>query len=62
MCYEQLDLIDRLKVHATLNNINQTELGRSLSVSQPVISRVLKRQIKPSCELEKRIQQLLNDK
>jgi DNA-binding transcriptional regulator LsrR (DeoR family) len=58
--YEQLDLIDKLKVYQTLNGLNQTSLGEKLKVSQPVMSRVLKRTSKPSCELEQRIKNLIN--
>ncbi|MEH7483196.1 hypothetical protein V7157_19440 [Neobacillus drentensis] len=59
--YEQLDLIDKLKVYQTLNGLNQTLLGEKLEVSQPVISRVLKRTHKPSFELQQRIHKLIND-
>jgi predicted XRE-type DNA-binding protein len=41
MCYNELDIIDKLKVYQALNKLNQTQLGEKLNVSQPVISRVL---------------------
>jgi DNA-binding transcriptional regulator LsrR (DeoR family) len=59
--YEQLDLISKLKVFQALNGLNQTLLGEKLEVSQPVISRVLKRTHKPSYELEQRIHKLINN-
>ncbi|RFU70326.1 hypothetical protein D0469_06925 [Peribacillus saganii] len=60
MCYEELNLVSKLKVYMVLNDINQSELGRLLNVSQPVISRVLNK-TKPSAQLEKRIRKLIND-
>lgn len=62
MCkqYEQLDLINKLKVYQALNGLNQTQLGEKLECSQPVISRVLKRVIQPSYELQQRIHKLIN--
>ena len=59
--YEQLDLINKLKVYQALNGLNQTVLGEKLEVSQPVISRILRRINKPSCELEQRIHKLINE-
>jgi len=61
MCYEKLDLIEKLAIYQALNRLNQTELGRRLDVSQPVISRVLKKSIKPSFELEQKIIKLINE-
>lgn len=61
MCYKELDLIDKLRVYMTLNRLNQTQLGEKLEISQPVISRVLKRTHKPSYELEQRIHKLINN-
>lgn len=58
--YEQLDLIDKLLVYKALKGLNQTTLGEKLEVSQPVISRVLKRTHKPSYELQQRIHKLIN--
>ncbi|WP_339145431.1 MULTISPECIES: hypothetical protein [unclassified Sutcliffiella] len=60
MCYEKLDLVEKLAIYQALNRLNQTELGRRLDVSQPVISRVLKKSIKPSFELEQKINKLIN--
>jgi DNA-binding transcriptional regulator LsrR (DeoR family) len=58
--YEQLDLINKLKVYQALNGLNQTELGEKLEVSQPVVSRVLKRTHKPSFELQQKIHKLIS--
>jgi transcriptional regulator with XRE-family HTH domain len=61
MCYEELDLVDKLRILQTLKKLKQVELGERLQVSQPVISRVMRREHKPSYELEQRIIKLLKE-
>lgn len=61
MCINELDLIDKLKVYQALNRLNQTLLGEKLEVSQPVVSRILKREVKPSEHLQKKILELIKN-
>jgi transcriptional regulator with XRE-family HTH domain len=55
------DDIDKLKAYMAVLGWNQTLLGEKLGASQSLISLILKRQHKPSYELQQRIHKLIND-
>ncbi|WP_215015905.1 helix-turn-helix transcriptional regulator [Bacillus sp. ISL-75] len=54
------DEIDKLKAYMAVLDLNQTELGEKLGVSQSLISLILKRQHKPTFELNQKINNLIN--
>jgi DNA-binding XRE family transcriptional regulator len=53
------DDIDKLKAYMAVMDLNQTTLGEKLGASQSLISLILKRQHKPSFELEQKINNLI---
>lgn len=60
MNFEELDIVDKLKVYKALNDLSQMDIAEKLQVSQSLLSLVFSKKICVSDKLKSKINQLLN--